>query len=301
MTELDWVREASRLIGLPRNPEIVQGIGDDCAIYRMKGAGRDLLFTTDMTLEEVHFRRATHTAKQVALKTAGRGLSDIAAMGGQPLFVLLSLAVPDDLDAAWRRDFLATLASTTMLAGAPLIGGDTARADKILCDIVACGWVPTGKALLRSGARAGNDIYVSGRLGGSALGLARGTGSAWRRHTEPQPRLALGLALREKFGATACMDLSDGLSIDLLRMAHASGLEAAVETVPRFSGASLAQALHGGEDYELLFTVQGGAVLPAEFQHIELTRIGAMVKGTPGLVRYRGKPLPPLGHDHFRS
>src|SRR6185369_1711169 len=143
------------------------------------------------------------------------GLSDIAAMGGEPRFCLLSLALAPWTDPRWVDRFYAGL----LKAGVPLVGGDLGHADKLACDIVVCGAVPRGKALRRDGARAGDSIYVSGRLGGSALGLATRSGVAWKRHTYPEPRLTLGQYLRRELGATAAMDLSDGLSLDLRRLA----------------------------------------------------------------------------------
>jgi thiamine-monophosphate kinase len=154
--------------------------------------------------------------------------------------------------------------------------------------------------LRRDGARAGDVIYVSGLLGGSAAGLARGRGAAWRRHARPEPRLALGRFLRQRIDASAAMDLSDGLSLDLRRLARESGLTAEIEAPPRFPGATLVQALHGGEDYELLFTVRPSAKVPTAFQGLPLTRLGQMRKGRPGAVLLDGVPLPPLGYDHFR-
>jgi thiamine-monophosphate kinase len=170
-----------------------------------------------------------------------------------------------------------------------------------MCDIVVAGTVPRGKALRRDGARPGDAIYVSGALGGSALGLAKGRGKAWLRHKRPEPRLALGRFLREKVGATAAMDLSDGLSLDLRRMCAASGLRAEISAPPIFSGASLEQALHGGEDYELLFTAPARVRVPFEFEGLALTRIGTMRRGTAGAVAMDGEPLPPLGYDHLRT
>jgi thiamine-monophosphate kinase len=158
--------------------------------------------------------------------------------------------------------------------------------------------------LLRSGARAGDSVYVSGALGGSALGLAQGNrggrSAAWRKHARPEPRLELGRFLRERLRATAAMDLSDGLSLDLRRLCLASRVKAEIETPPRYPGASLDQALHGGEDYELLFTASPRARVPAEFAGVPLTRIGILRNGRPGAVALDGKPLPPLGYDHLR-
>jgi thiamine-monophosphate kinase len=292
-----WIRERVRV---PRGRGIALGIGDDCAIFRPRGAAEDLLFTTDMLIEDVHFRRATHAAADIGWKALARGLSDLAAMGAAPRFCLLSLALPKWADKRWIADFYRGLLELAAREGAPLIGGDLARAEKAMCDIVCCGAAPRGAALRRDGARAGDAIYVSGALGGSALGLASQRGRGWRRHLRPEPRLALGRFLRERLGASAAMDLSDGLSLDLHRMCAASGLSAEIQAPPRFPGATLEMALHGGEDYELLFTLPAGAAAPRLCQGLPLTRIGVMRRGAPGRVFIGGAPLAPLGWDHFR-
>ena len=174
-----------------------------------------------------------------------------------------------------------------------------------MCDIVVCGAVPRGTALLRGGARAGDAIYVSGALGGSALGLARGPGrrrdAAWKRHVRPEPRLALGRFLREQ---RARHRRHGPERRPLARPAPpglASRLQAEIQAPPRFAGASLDQALHGGEDYELLFTAPARTRVPAEFAGVPLTRIGTLRKGRPGDVTLDGQPLPPLGYDHLRT
>jgi len=288
-------------MGRPRAKDVVLGIGDDCAIFRPRGSAEDLLFTTDLLLEDVHFRRATHTAKDVGWKALARGLSDIAAMGGTPRFFLLSLAVGRWAESRWVDGFYDGALALAAREKVSLIGGDVARSDKAGCDVVVCGSAPRGQALRRDGARPGDGIYVSGRLGGSALGLARGRGAAWRRHTRPEPRLALGRFLRERLHASAAMDLSDGLSLDLRRLCRASRVNAAIEPPPRYPGASLEQALHGGEDYELLFTVPPKTRVPVECEGIPLTRIGVMKRGRAGDVSLDGTPLQPLGYDHFRK
>lgn len=281
---------------IPRSG-VALGIGDDCAIFRPR-AGEELLFTTDLLLEDVHFRRANHSPEAVGHKALARGLSDIAAMGGVPRFCLVSLAAPPD--RLWIRRFYRGLLALADAHGTALAGGDLARSERIACDIVVCGAVPRGTALRRDGARAGDEIWVSGRLGGSALGLDTGKGKAFRRHLRPEPRLCLGAFLRTRLKATAAMDLSDGLSLDLHRMCLASGTAASIEAPPAYSGATLAQALHGGEDYELLFTVRPGTRVPPAFEGTPLARIGAMRKGAAGEILLAGKPLPPAGWDHFR-
>lgn len=277
------------------------GIGDDCAIVRPRGAPEDLLFTTDMLLEGVHFRRATHSAGDVGWKALARGLSDIAAMGGVPRFFLISLAVSRRVETQWVDGFFEGALRLGRREDVALVGGDLARSGRIGCDVVVCGAVPRGTALRRDGARAGDVIYVSGRLGGSALGLAKRRGAPWRRHVRPEPRLALGRFLRERLYATAAMDLSDGLSLDLRRLCLASRCRAEIEAPPRFGGATLEQALHGGEDYELLFTSRPRTRVPDEFEGIPLTRIGVMRSGHPGQIRLEGRVLAPLGYDHFRK
>lgn len=302
MIEAKLIESIRRRIQLPLTGGLVLGIGDDCAIFRPRGSAEDLLFTTDMLIEGAHFLRETHTAEDIGWKCLARGLSDIAAMGGEPRFCLLSLAVAPWGNARWLDGFYRGLLTLARSAGATLAGGDLARSrDKMMADIVVCGAVPRGKALRRDGARAGDGIYVSGALGGSALGLARGRGKAWKTHRRPEPRLALGRFLRQHLHATAAMDLSDGLSIDLHRMCLASGLKAEIEEPPRYPRATPEQALHGGEDYELLFTVAERVAVPADFEGLPLTRIGTMRKGRKGAVQLDGAPLEPLGYDHFRE
>ncbi len=274
------------------------GIGDDCAIYRPRGSADDLLFTSDMFIESVHFARNTHKPVVAGRKALVRSLSDIAAMGGAPKFCLVSLCVPDWAQARWVDRFFAGILELAASTGATLAGGDLSHGNRLVCDVTVCGSVPRGKALRRDGARAGHEIYVSGALGGSALGLETMRGKARQRHLNPEPRLALGAFLREKLRATAAIDVSDGLSLDLRRLCLASRVGAEIVPPPSFRGASLDQALHGGEEYELLFTVRRGTKVPPEFEGLPLTRIGKIVPGE-GDVRLNGQPLKPLGYDHF--
>jgi thiamine-monophosphate kinase len=300
-SEPELVEKLRQRVTLPRSAGVVLGIGDDCAIVRPRGASEDWLYTTDMTLQDTHFLRETHSARDVGWLAVARGLSDIAAMGGEARFCLLSLAIAPWVDQRWIDEFYRGLLALANASGTALIGGDLARAERVMCDIVVAGVVPRGTALRRDRARAGDGIYVSGRLGGSALGLATGRGRAWARHLRPVPRLALGQFLRETVKANAAMDLSDGLSLDLARLASASGLCAQISAPPIFPGATLAQALHGGEDYELLFTAGAKVQVPAEFQGLGLTRIGSMRQGRAGAVELEGAPLEPLGYDHLKD
>ncbi len=294
--EIQWVDRIRRLAG--NAPGMELGIGDDCAIFRPRGSPEDLLFTTDLLIEGTHFRRETHSAEDAGWKTLARGLSDIAAMGGAPRFCLVSLALAPWTDTRWLDGFYRGLLRLARRTRTVLAGGDIGRGRVFTCDIVVCGTVPRGQALRRGGARAGDAIYVSGALGGSALGLARGTGKGWKRHVRPEPRLALGRFLRRR--ATAAMDLSDGLSLDLRRLCLASRLSARIEPPPVFPGATLAQALHGGEDYELLFTAPPRVRMPRACEGVPLTRIGTMSRGRPGAVTLNDESLPPLGYDHLK-
>jgi len=303
-SELELIERIRRRALPARGSGVVVGIGDDCAVFRPRGSTEDLLFTTDLLIEGTHYLRATHTAEDVGWKTLARGLSDIAAMGGVPRFCLVSLALAPWQTGQWVDGFYRGLLRLARREATPLAGGDLGHGERAASDIVVCGSVPRGTALLRGGARAGDAIYVSGALGGSALGLARGNrpaGAAWKKHARPEPRLELGRFLRERVRATAAMDLSDGLSLDLRRLCLESRLRAEIEAPPRYPGASLEQALHGGEDYELLFTVPARTRVPAEIAGVPIARIGTLRKGRPGVVTLDGAPLPPLGYDHLRN
>jgi thiamine-monophosphate kinase len=265
-----------------RNPRLIQGIGDDCAIWR-PGPGEDLVFTTDLLLEGVHFTRDVYSASDIGHKALARGLSDIAAMGAAPRFCLLSLALAPDCDARWVDSFYSGLLKLAGRCGVDLAGGDLAHSDHVLCDIVVCGVVPQGRALRRARARPGDAIYVSGRLGRD-----------WHKYRRPVPRIELGLKLRGR--ASACMDLTDGLSLDLHRLCSASGIAASLDQVPVRRGFTVEQALNGGEDYELLWTMPPGRTPPRG-----AIRIGEMKEGPPGLVLLNGVPVHVRGYDHFQQ
>lgn len=286
--------------GIVQGSPVVLGIGDDCAIYRPRGSADDLLFTTDMIVEGAHFVPGSHRPAELGRKALARSLSDIAAMGGFPRFCLVSLCKPKWLSDKQTERFFDGILGLAAETGTVLAGGDLSHGDRLVCDVTVAGAVPRGTALRRDGARAGHEIYVSGALGGSALGLESRKGKAWKRHRIPEPRLALGQVLREKLRATAAMDLSDGLSMDLRRMCLASGVAAEIVNPPPFPGATMEQALHGGEDYELLFTVRPGTRVPPNFADIPLMRIGTIKSGVPGEIHLNGAVLVILGYDHFR-
>ena len=296
---------------------IVRGIGDDCAILSLP-PGHELLVTTDFSLEGIHFRRDWHPPDSVGHRCLTRGLSDIAAMGGEPLAAFLSLAVPPQLPQSWIREFIRGFMRLAQRFGITLAGGDTAESpDGVLADIVVVGGVPKGKAVLRSGARSGDRIFVSGDLGGSAAAvLQMNTGgrkvsaSRFPRHFYPEPRIALGQILRKKKLATAMIDTSDGLSTDLSHLCEESGVGAEIDPalIPRARvGAKpvgLDLALHGGEDYELLFTVPAGQQVPSRLAGVRLTQIGRITRSRGIMLRDtdgRTRRLRAMGWEHFRT
>ena len=274
---VERIRRIAQIHVLRNGADLVLGIGDDCAIYTPR-ANEDLLFTTDQMIEGVHFR-AAQAASAIGERALARSLSDIAAMGGEPRFCLVALAVPADHET-WITSFYRGLLRLAKQTGTALAGGDLSSDRKVHCDVMVCGAVARGKALRRDGAKTGDAIYVSGRLG-----------KKWDRKIKP--RLALGQSLIGR--ATACIDLSDGLSLDLHRLCVASGVAAEIDRVPVARGSTMERALHGGEDYELLFTMPARAKAPAG-----TTRIGTIVRGGAGAMLFEGRPLEPRGWDHFQ-
>ena len=277
MSELEIVEKLRRLART--GDDIALGIGDDCAIYHPR-PNEELLFTADQCIEGVHFL-PDQSPSIIGHNALARSLSDIAAMGGEPRFCLVSLAVPPERGEKFITAFYRGLMALARRAGTVLAGGDLAHSDKVYCDVMVCGSTLRGQALRRSGARPGDLLYVSGRLG-----------KPWGRRI--QPCLGLGQALRGR--ATSCMDLSDGLSLDLHRLCLASGVAAVVDRIPIVRGVTLDRALHGGEDYELLFTLP-----PRKSPPRGTTLIGSIVKGSAGAVQFQGEPLVPRGYDHFVS
>lgn len=296
---------------------VVTGIGDDAAVLRIP-AGHQVLVTTDFSIENVHFRREWHAPEVVGWRSLTRGLSDVAAMGGEPLAAFLSLAVDADVPQKWVGQFVKGLMELAREFNIPLAGGDTAQSDGgIQADIVVVGSVPKGKAVLRSGAKAGDSIYVTGALGAPAMALDRlrqglPLGVERLRHFHPEPRIAVGEWLRKHRIASAMIDISDGLSTDLGHICEEShaGAEIDAKAVPRapiggrgkpdFAG--LDYALHGGDEYELLFT--SSREVPAKIEGVAATRIGRITKKSGmQLVDEEGKmrTLRAQGWEHFRQ
>jgi len=305
------------------------GIGDDCAILAPP-RGHEVLVTTDFSLETRHFRRDLHPAKSIGHRCLARGLSDLAAMGAKPLAAFLSLALPASLaaDRRWLTRFLAGFNALAALHNVPLAGGDTAESpdNLVLADICLLGSAPRGKALRRATAQPGDAIYLTGALGGAAAELLalqaspasfRSTrADANHPHLYPQPRVATGQALLRRNLASACIDLSDGLSTDLTHLCTAAGLRAEIDAArlplhPRSASlpanARLNAALHGGEDYELLFTAPPSKKMPSRIANVAITRIGAMHRAATSkpiltLIENGSRSaLEPAGWQHFRS
>ena len=301
------------------------GIGDDAALFRPK-PGHEMVLTCDWFLEGTHFLRRKHPPDAVGWKCLARALSDITAMGGAPRCFLLSLALPETHTGRWLGLFLGGLRRASRKFQCALVGGDTTRRNEILINVSVVGELPTGLAVRRSRAREGDLIYVSGTLGGAELGLQslrRAKGIASRnsphlnKHLYPEPRLELGRWLAGKELATSMMDLSDGLSSDLASLCHASGVGALLESgkipqvqIPQdFSEHHtdpLQLALHGGDDYELLFTVPArkAKLLPKTFQGVSLTAIGKITLSRKVLVvdeQGHATHLIPRGWDPFRK
>jgi thiamine-monophosphate kinase len=299
MRELELIEQIRRTFSRSRSRAVALGIGDDCAILRPP-AGSEVLVTTDFTLEGRHFRRDLHSPESVGHRCLTRGLSDLASMGAVPMAAFLSLALPSGLLTGrqghlWIARFFNGLQKLAESHSIDLAGGDTAEspADLILADIVLLGSAPVGRSLRRSGAQPGDILYVTGSLGGAAAELGAMLSGPVRRtrtsaggghpHLFPQPRTAVGLALLRRRLATSCIDVSDGLSTDLAHLCRASGVAVEVEqaAIPlhplarRLSAeAALNAALHGGEDYELLFSAPASVRMPREIAGVPVTRIG---------------------------
>lgn len=329
--ELALVEQIRRDFAGVRGKQVALGIGDDCAILRPP-AGSEIVVTTDFSLEGRHFLRSIHQPESAGHRTLARGLSDLAAMGATPLAAFLSLALPGELltrpeGRRWLKGFFDGLRSLGRRYNVPLAGGDTSQSPgEVLADIVLIGATPKGKALRRSGAKPGDVLYVSGHLGGAAAELAEilarkksvKAGSAKNRpHLYPEPRLATGRALLARNLATACIDISDGLSTDLAHLCRASGVHAEIEqsALPLHPlarrldpEAALHAALHGGEDYELLFSAPAKARIPKSMAGVPITRIGQVTRkraGQPLMTLVKPDktraPLQPSGWEHFAS
>lgn len=321
--ELALIEKIQQRVARSSTRSVSLGIGDDCALLRLR-PDEEAAVTTDLSIELRHFLRNLHPPEAIGHRAVARGLSDLAAMGARPVAAFLSLGLPAELTRASRRNtpawidrFLDGFQQLAVQHKTPLAGGDLAQSSIALADIVLIGAVPRAKALLRSGARPGDLIYVTGSLGGSAYGLQllksggrhKLSEPAFSPHLSPQPRIAQGLWLRRHAAATAAIDISDGLSTDLNHLCERSGVSAEIDSsrLPIFAGASLQEALHGGEDYELLFTASPATRMPRRISGIPVTPIGVITRTRDHrprvmLIDSSGgkKPLEPQGWEHFR-
>ena len=276
--ELELIRRITHR--LPGRADVVLGTGDDCAIVRIPGAKDDLVYTTDAVIEGVH-ALPTAKAEQVGHKAVGRALSDIASMGATPLHILINLVAPASCPLARIEGIYRGASRLAATFGAAIVGGDTAKGPRLELHVFGVGSLPRGTALLRSGAKPGDAMFVTGRLGGSIKG----------RHLTFTPRVAEGRWLREGRWATSMIDLSDGLATDLRHVLAASRVAAVIDpdAVPRTRGCTFAQAMSDGEDFELLFTAG-----PARADALErawtrsfktpLSRIGTIARGEPSII-----------------
>ena len=315
--EFDFIRYIKKSFDL-------KAIGDDCAVLP-KDAVSDLLVTADLLVEDVDFRLEWAAPENLGHKALAVSLSDIAAMGGTPVWAMLSMGIPENL---WETDFVKRFyEGWNVLAaefGVELIGGDISRSpDRFVVDSIAGGDVPKGKAILRSGARPGDGIFVSGSLGAAAGGLKLLGADAdlldakedWQqrllaRQLRPTPRIELGKWLLANSIASAMIDLSDGLSSDLRHICDASGVGADLdasllpidEDLKYLAGSDeiLTLALNGGEDFELLFTVAEEKI--SLLENRDVSRIGTVTENA-GIVQLSDGEqtiaLQPLGYRHF--
>ncbi len=290
-----------------RTPAIALGIGDDAALLRVR-AGEEVVVTTDALVESVHFDFAQETPRVAGRRAIAANLSDLAAMGARPLGFVVALAAPEATPVAHALGLARGMLDLAVRFGCPLVGGNLARAREISLAITVLGAVRRGRALLRSGARAGDRMFVTGTLGGAALARARG-----RVRVAAEPRVAAGRSLAGIRGVGACIDVSDGLAADLAHVCRASQVAVRIDpsrlpTPPGFAAACAragcdprALALAGGEDYELLFTARGpsaNAVGLARRLGVVVTEIGRIEPGKPvvhGLPRGFGAG----GFRHF--
>jgi len=282
---------------LKRTRAVRVGIGDDAAVVQLPGPGQELVYTTDAVIESIHFHPGT-APERIGRKMAGRLLSDLAAMGAVPDHVLFNLVVPAHTAVGFLDGLYRGAASLLDQHQCAIVGGDTVAGTPLALHGFASGHLPSGTAVLRSGARAGDVIFVTGELGGSSGG----------RHLDFEPRVREGIWLREHGWATAMMDLSDGLSRDLPRLCRASGVGALLDAARIPARHGLERALSEGEDYELLFTVPAGRRDHFEaawrtFSGLSCSAIGA-ITAEAGILRLLAqdgtcKALPEKGFDHF--
>lgn len=309
MNEFELIRRLTR--ALPTNPSVVVGAGDDCAVLDAGVPDRLLLFKTDAVVEGVHFK-ADAPPEKVGHKALGRCLSDIAAMAGTPTAALITIGLPRDFKPEWAEAVYAGISVLARRHEVAIAGGETTTSPGgVFISVALLGWVPRGKSVLRSGAEAGDAIFVTGELGGSLAG----------KHLEFEPRLAEARWLAQHFPPHAMLDVSDGLAGDLRHILNASraGAELLGTSIPISREARLAAkagagakpallaALTDGEDFELLFTVASRDAVPLldawrkQFPRLPLTCIGKVTAGEGITIRDKNgtRSLTAHGYAHF--
>jgi thiamine-monophosphate kinase len=303
MNEFELIERLTR--SLPTNRSVVVGAGDDCAVLDLGLGDRHLLFKTDAVVEGVHFLSDAPPEK-IGHKALGRCLSDIAAMAGTPNSALVTIALPPEFDLKRIEAIYAGIAALARRHEVAIVGGETTtNPERMLISVAVLGWVPRGKAVLRSGAEAGDALFVTGELGGSLAG----------KHLEFEPRVAEARWLAKSFSVHAMLDISDGLAGDLRHILKAShvGAELLSTAIPisratrKSAKTPLSAALTDGEDFELLFTVASRDAVPLldawkrEFPALPLTCIGR-ITATEGIAirdRHGLRPLTAHGYEHF--
>lgn len=306
--------------------EVIRGIGDDVAVL---GLGKKtLLITTDILIEDIHFERSWADPYRLGRKALAVNLSDIAAMGGNPKYFLISIGLPKDLSSSFVSLLYRGLKTEAKQFQVDLIGGDTSLSEKIVINICLIGEGRRKDLLFRNGAKPGEDLYVSGTLGDAALGLKilkdRGPGKKPKglidRHLVPNPRIELGQTLARRHLASAMIDVSDGLLSDTLHLLEESKVGARIwrDRVPLsnlyrrwvrvYSKDTYQMALSGGEDYELLFTsspkMRQKILSLSDSFHLPITRVGEILRAEEGfhLIGKDGERIHSLqtGFDHFK-
>jgi thiamine-monophosphate kinase len=305
---LAWLRKR-----VPPHPSLSVGIGDDAAVVEPERNALEV-FTTDSQVEGVHFDQTIVGGADIGHKALAVNLSDLAAMGAAPRVALLSLVLPPGLPVAFVDALVDGMTALAARARMTIVGGNIARSPgPLVVDVTVVGSVHRRRILTRAGARAGDDLYVTGSVGGAAHGLrllqqsSSAVGSAVERYRRPEPRTRFGTLLGRNRAARVCIDLSDGLADGVRQLAAASGLGAIVdaEAIPVEPGATLADALSGGEDYELLFA--SSRSLRSRLRNVQrltkdvtVTRIGRLTADkTIGLMRGGVVEPLPSGFVHF--
>lgn len=328
--EFALIDRVHQFLQVSSGSQVIKSIGDDCAVVQ-PSPDTEIIVTTDTQEEGVHYRLDWATPEDIGWRCMAVNVSDIAAMAGWPLGAVVALSLPPALDVAFVDGLYTGMQALAQEMACPIIGGNMTKASgRVSVTITILGEVPKGQAIYRSGARPGDEIWVTGTLGGAKAGLevllkpdavaGLPTDDALTRYRRPRPRLLEAQFLRQHTNLNSLLDISDGLSGDLRHICEASGVGACIEAeaVPMhrdtrqiaraLQADPLAFALHGGEDFELCFTAAPEQIdgMRADFEqrfHGELTRVGRITEGERvTLVAVDGSEtvLPSRGYDHFR-